>query len=30
MLRVADSSITEEQLINWLRKRTFPDGGNGS
>ena len=30
MLGVADSSISEEQLISWLQMHTFPDGGNGS
>jgi death on curing protein len=30
MLGVADSSISEEQLITWLQMRTFPDDGNGS
>ena len=30
MLGVADSSISEEQLITWLQRYTFPDDGNGS
>ncbi len=29
MLDVADSSISEEQLITWLRMRVFPGDGNG-
>ncbi len=28
MLGVADSSISEEQLIMWLQMHTFPDDGN--
>ncbi len=30
MLGVADSSISEEQLITWLQTHTFPDDGSGS
>jgi death-on-curing protein len=30
MLGVADSSISEEQLINWLRMHVVPDRGNSS
>ncbi len=30
MLSVADSNISEKQLITWLRMHVLPDDGNGS